>query len=145
MLSVFIREPEFQGQTKDRCHRRSAAHRRAGDQGSVRPLAGGNPLQADKLLDFVIERADERLRRRAGKGSLAQDRGAQAAPAGQARRLHQRAPKAPNCSSSRATRAGGSAKQARDRAQAILPLRGKILNVASATQGQAAPTSSSPT
>ena len=62
------------------------------------------PPQADKLLDFVIERAEERLRRRAGKGSRPQDRGAQAAPARQARRLHAATPRtAPNCSSSKAT------------------------------------------
>ena len=90
MLSVFIREPEFQGQTKDRLA--TAEAQRIVEQAINDPFdhwLAGNPPQANKLLDFVVERAEERLRRRAGKGHRAQDRGAQAAPARQARRLHQ--------------------------------------------------------
>ena len=86
-------------------HRRSPAHRRTGDQGPVRPLAVGQSAAGQQAAGFR-----HRARRRAAapprrEGNLAQDRGEEAAPARQARRLHQhRAPKAPNCSSSRATR-----------------------------------------
>ena len=68
MLSVFVREPEFQGQTKDRLA--TAEAQRIVEQAIKDPFdhwLSGNPLQANKLLDFVVERADERLRRRAEK------------------------------------------------------------------------------
>src|SRR5450755_148558 len=68
MLSVFIREPEFQGQTKDRLA--TAAAQKIVENAIKDPFdhwLSGNPLQANKLLDFVIERADERLRRRQEK------------------------------------------------------------------------------
>src|SRR6266446_6805053 len=68
MLSVFIREPEFQGQTKDRLATAEAA--RIVEQAIKDPFdhwLAGNPLQANRLLDFVIERADERIRRRQEK------------------------------------------------------------------------------
>src|SRR5207248_9827715 len=68
MLSVFVREPEFQGQTKDRLA--TAEAQRIVEQAIKDPFdhwLSGNPVQANRLLDFVVERAEERLRRRAEK------------------------------------------------------------------------------
>jgi topoisomerase-4 subunit B len=134
MLSVFIREPEFQGQTKDRLA--TAEAQRIVEQAIKDPFdhwLAGNPLQANKLLDFVVERAEERVRRRQEKDIARKSA---------VRKL--RLPgKLADCTSTAADgaelfvvegdSAGGSAKQARDRSiQAVLPLRGKILNVESA-------------
>src|SRR4029079_8250483 len=68
MLSVFIREPEFQGQTKDRLA--TAEAQRVVENAIKDPFdhwLAGNPNQANKLLDFVVERAEERVRRRTEK------------------------------------------------------------------------------
>src|SRR5580693_4983856 len=134
MLSVFIREPEFQGQTKDRLA--TAEAQKIVEQAIKDPFdhwLAGNPTQANKLFDFVVERAEERLRRRQEKDIARKSA---------VRKL--RLPgKLADCTNGAADgaelfvvegdSAGGSAKQARDRrSQAILPLRGKILNVASA-------------
>ncbi|WP_428696786.1 DNA topoisomerase IV subunit B [Stappia sp.] len=134
MLSVFIREPEFVGQTKDKLASAEAtrvvevAVRDAFDHWLT-----ASPNQANKLLEWVIDRADERLRRRQEKDVARKTA---------VRKL--RLPgKLADCSSNQAAgselfivegdSAGGSAKQARNRMnQAVLPLRGKILNVASA-------------
>jgi topoisomerase-4 subunit B len=135
MLSVFIREPEFQGQTKDKLATQEAtrivenAVRDAFDHWLT-----DSPQQATKLLDWALDQAEERLKRKREK-----EIGRQSAT----RKL--RLPgKLADCSmnSKQGTEifivegdsAGGSAKQARNReSQAILPLRGKILNVANAS------------
>ncbi|QUD88164.1 DNA topoisomerase IV subunit B [Phenylobacterium montanum] len=135
LISVFIRNPEFQGQTKERLS--SSDAQRLVEAALRDPFdhwLTASPKAANLLLQFVIERAEERLKRRKDK---------EVARASATRKL--RLPgKLADCSGQAADgtelfivegdSAGGSAKQARDRrSQAILPLRGKILNVASAS------------
>ncbi len=139
LISVFVRNPEFQGQTKERLS--SADAQRLVETALRDPFdhwLAAQPKAASSLLNFVAERAEERLRRRKEK---------EVARASATRKL--RLPgKLADCSGGVADdtelfivegdSAGGSAKQARDRrTQAILPLRGKILNVAQATTDKA--------
>jgi topoisomerase-4 subunit B len=136
MLSVFVREPEFQGQTKDRLA--TAEAQRIVEQAIKDPFdhwLSGNPLQANKLLDFVIERADERLRRRAEKEISRKTAVKKLRLPGKLTDCTNTAAEGSELFIVEGDSAGGTAKHARDRkTQAILPLRGKILNVASATR-----------
>jgi topoisomerase-4 subunit B len=138
MLSVFIRNPHFQSQTKDRLTSLEAARFvEAAVRDHFDHYLADNMDRGRALLGSIVERMDERLKRRA-------EREVQRKTATSARKL--RLPgKLTDCSQDAAEgaelfivegdSAGGSAKQARDRkTQAILPIRGKILNVASATQ-----------
>ncbi|MES0882173.1 DNA topoisomerase IV subunit B [Roseibium sp. SCP14] len=134
MLSVFIREPEFVGQTKDKLATNEATRiTEAAVRDAFDHWLTASPNQANKLLEWVIDRAEERLRRRQEKDVARKTA---------VRKL--RLPgKLADCSANQSDgtelfivegdSAGGSAKQARNRSnQAVLPLRGKILNVANA-------------
>jgi topoisomerase-4 subunit B len=147
MLSVFIREPEFVGQTKDKLATVEA--QRIVENALRDPFdhfLADNPQEAHKLLEWVIERADERVRRRKEKEVTRKSAVRKLRLPGKLADCSQNSAEGAELFIVEGDSAGGSAKQARNRSnQAILPLRGKILNVASAGRESSGPTSRSAT
>ncbi|MBB5514740.1 topoisomerase-4 subunit B [Rubricella aquisinus] len=138
MISVFIREPEFVGQTKDRLAT-TEAHKlvEAAVRDRFDTWLAADPKSAGAILDFLILRSEERLRRRAEKETARKS----------ATKKLRLPGKLVDCSTNtrdgteiflvEGDSAGGSAKMARDRkTQALLPLRGKILNVMGAASSK---------
>jgi topoisomerase-4 subunit B len=138
LVSCFIAEPEFVGQTKDRLATTEAARM---VEGAVRDhfdnWLAANTKSAGAILDFLVLRAEERLRRRAEKETARKSATKRLRLPGKLVDCSQSARDGTELFIVEGDSAGGSAKMARDRkTQALLPLRGKILNVLGAASSK---------
>ncbi|MGQ9366086.1 DNA topoisomerase IV subunit B [Azospirillum sp. A39] len=135
LLSVFIREPQFQGQTKDKLATPEAQRLvEAAVKDHFDHWLSGDPTSSNALLERLIEKAEDRAKRRQSKEMARKSATRRLRLPGKLADCSRNTPEGTEIFLVEGDSAGGSAKQARNReTQAILPLRGKILNVASAS------------
>lgn len=135
MLSVFIRDPQFQGQTKDKLTSTKAVRLvESAVKDSFDHWLSSDPENATALLEYVIDRAEARKKKKEEKVQSRKTPTKRLRLPGKLADCSKAAAEGTEIFIVEGDSAGGSAKQGRDRVtQAILPLRGKILNVASAS------------
>ena len=135
MLSIFIRDPQFQGQTKDKLTSAKATRLvEAAVKDSFDHWLSSDVENAAALLEYAIEHAELRKRKKEEKEKIRKSPTKRLRLPGKLADCSQAAAENTEIFIVEGDSAGGSAKQGRDRqTQAILPLRGKILNVASAS------------
>ena len=138
LISVFIREPQFVGQTKDRLSTEEAQRY---VEGAVRDhfdtWLANDSKSAGAILDFLILRAEERLKRRAEKETQRKTATKKLRLPGKLTDCSAKSREGTELFIVEGDSAGGSAKGARSReTQALLPLKGKILNVLGAASAK---------